>query len=158
MPQLTDTQIKKAKALDKPLRLYDERGLYVEVRPTGSKWWRLKYRFEGKEKLLSLGTYPDVGLRDAREKRDRERKLLASGVDPSATRKEVQERQKSAHALSFEAVAREWHERIHSKKNSLQHATHTLTRFESDVFPALGEKRIDEITPPMLLRVIRKIE
>jgi hypothetical protein len=83
MPRLTDVQIRKSSTSDKPLRLYDERGLYLEVRPNGGKWWRLKYRHAGKEKLLSLGTYPDTSLKDARERRDKERQLLASGVDPS---------------------------------------------------------------------------
>ena len=80
---LTDTAIRTAKAGEKPRKLFDERGLYLEVRPNGSKWWRLRYRFRGKEKLLSLGVYPDVSLKDARERRDAARKLLAHDADPS---------------------------------------------------------------------------
>ena len=80
---LTDTEIRKAKPGDKPIRLFAGGGLYVEVSPTGGKWWRLKYRFDGKEKRLSLGVYPDVSLKDARERRHEARKLLAGGIDPS---------------------------------------------------------------------------
>lgn len=158
MPELTDPQVRKAKPTAKPVKLYDERGLYLEVRPSGSKWWRLKYRFEGKEKLLSLGTYPDTGLKEARENRDKERKLLAAGIDPSAARQEAQATKKAAHANSFEAVAREWHTTIHKHKNSEQHADHTLRRFETDIFPYIGAERIDKITPPMLLKTIQRIE
>ena len=105
---LTNTAIRTAKPSNKPFRLFDERGLYLEVSPTGGKWWRLKFRFEGKEKRLSLGVYPDVSLKDARNRRDTARKLLADGIDPSENRKA----QKLAHAdsavNSFEVVAREW--------------------------------------------------
>src|SRR4051812_42852572 len=83
---LTDHAIKDTKAAAEARQLFDERGLYLLVSPDGGKWWRFKYRFEGKEKLLSLGVYPDVGLRQTREKRDEARKLVASGVDPSAQR------------------------------------------------------------------------
>ena len=84
---LTDVVIRKAKPGDKPLKLSDEKGLYLEIAPSGGKWWRLKFRFDGKEKRLSLGVYPDVGLKEARDRRDEARKLLADGVDPSANRK-----------------------------------------------------------------------
>src|ERR1044071_9461987 len=85
---LTDTAIKAEKATDKPRKLFDERGLYLLITPNGSRWWRFKYRFNGKEKLLSLGTYPDVPLKRAREKRDEARRLVADGVDPSAQRQQ----------------------------------------------------------------------
>src|SRR5271155_5681439 len=84
---LTNTSIRNAKPRKKPVKLCDERGLYLEVSPSGGKWWRLKYRFDGKEKRLSLGVYPDVGLKDARDRRDASRKLLADGIDPSENRK-----------------------------------------------------------------------
>ena len=80
---LTDTAIRNAKPGEKPVKLFDERGLYLEISPTGGKWWRLKYRFDGKEKRLSLGVYPDVSLKDARDRRDAARKLVADGIDPS---------------------------------------------------------------------------
>jgi hypothetical protein len=105
---LTDTALRNAKPSQKAVRLFDERGLYLEISPTGGKWWRLKYRFDGKEKRLSLGVYPNVSLKDARDRRDTARKLLADGIDPSENRRA----QKSAHAdraaNSFEVVAREW--------------------------------------------------
>ena len=91
---LTDVSIRNAKAGYKTVKLFDERGLYLEIAPSGGKWWRLKYRFDGKEKRLSLGVYPDVSLKDARERRDSARKLVADGVDPSENRKA----QKSAKA------------------------------------------------------------
>ena len=84
---LTDTAIKKAKASEKPFRMFDERGLYLEVSPAGGKWWRFKYRHSDKEKRLSLGVYPDVSLKDARDRRDDSRRLIADGIDPSANRK-----------------------------------------------------------------------
>lgn len=158
MPQLTDVQVRKAKATDKPVRLYDERGLYLEVRPNGGKWWRLKYKFAGKEKLLSLGTYPDTGLKEARERRDSERRLLASGVDPSAARQAKEASRAAAGANSFEVVAREWHTTIHQQKVSEGHAARTLIRLEQDVFPWLGARPVGEVAAPELLKVIRRIE
>jgi len=85
--QLTDTSIRNAKPRKKVTRQFDERGRYVEISPAGGEWWRFKYKFNGKEKRLSLGTYPSVGLRDARERRDAARRLLAGGIDPSENRK-----------------------------------------------------------------------
>jgi len=102
---LTTTAIRNARPAKKPFKLFDERGLYLEIAPAGGKWCRLKYRFGGKEKRLSLGVYPDVGLKDARERQEAARKLLADGIDPSENRKAT----KSAHAYSaansFEVVA-----------------------------------------------------
>jgi len=92
----------------KPLRLFDERGLYLEISPAGGKWWRLKYRFGRKEKWLSLGVYPDVSLKDARDRRDEARKLLAGGVDPSENRKAAKSARADRASNSFEVVAREW--------------------------------------------------
>jgi len=92
----------------KPLRLFDERGLYLEISPAGGKWWRLKYRFGRKEKWLSLGVYPDVSLKDARDRRDEARKLLAGGIDPSENRKAAKSARADRASNSFEVVAREW--------------------------------------------------
>jgi hypothetical protein len=105
---LTDTKIRNAKPGEKPMRLFDERGLYLEVSPAGGKWWRLKYRFGGKEKRLSLGVYPDVTLKDARDRRDAARKLLGNGVDPSENRKATRSAQSERASNSFEVVTREW--------------------------------------------------
>src|SRR5262245_40189342 len=105
---LTDTAIRGAKPGSKPVKLFDGGGLYLEVSPAGGKWWRLKYRFGGKEKRLSLGVYPDVSLRSARDRRDESRKLLASGIDPSENRKAMKSARAERAANSFEMVAREW--------------------------------------------------
>ncbi len=159
---LTDTQIKKARPQAKPVRLYDERGLYLEIRAaadgTASKWWRFKYRFEGKEKLISLGTYPDISLASAREKRDDARTMVASGIDPSAAKRAQRESRTAAVANSFEAVAREWHQQMHVPKVSAGHAERTLIRLEQDVFPWLGAKPIGEVTASEVLKTLRRIE
>ena len=105
---LTDITIRTAKGTEKRRRLSDAGGLYLEISPAGGKWWRFKYRFDGAEKRLSLGVYPDVGLKDARERRDELRRLLASGVDPGVHRK-VQSAARVQRATdSFETIGREW--------------------------------------------------
>jgi integrase len=154
---LTNTTIRNIKSGKKTVKLFDERGLYLEVSPSGGRWWRLKYRFGGKEKRLSLGVYPDVSLKDARERRDAARKLVADGIDPSENRKA----QKSAHAEraanSFEIAAREWF----AKYSATWAATNTdriVRLFERDIFPWIGGRPIAEITAPELLIVARRIE
>jgi integrase len=154
---LTDTTIRNAKPAAKPVKLFDERGLFLIVTPTGGKWWRLKYRFEGKEKLLSLGTYPDVGLKDARERRDRARMQLADGIDPSHSRKAQKSLRQERAANSFEAVAREWYEK-YSPNWVDAHGSRIIRRLERDVFPHLGSRPIADINAPELLHVIRRIE
>lgn len=155
---LSDIQIKRAQPAEKAKRLYDERGLYLEVSPTGGKWWRLKYRYAGKEKLLSLGTYPDTGVKLARDKRDKARELLARGVDPSDARKAEKASRTGTTTNSFEAVAREWHATIHKLKVSAGHAERTLTRLEQDVFPWIGATPVGAVTAPQLLMTLRRIE
>ncbi|MEW6132046.1 MAG: integrase arm-type DNA-binding domain-containing protein [Pseudomonadota bacterium] len=154
---LTDPAIKKAKPADKPFKLYDEKGLFLIVTPTGGKWWRLKYRIAGKEKLLALGTYPDVGLARAREKRDEARKQIADGVDPGELRKATKTQQAERAANSFEAVAREWFTK-HLADKAENHRVKVIRRLEKDVFPWLGGRPIAEITAPELLTTIRRIE
>ena len=105
---LTDTAIRNAKAAGKNLKLADEKGLFLLVTPSGGKWWRLTYRFGGKQKTLSLGIYPEVGLKDARERRDAARKLLANGVDPGEHRKATKAIKLELATNSFETIAREW--------------------------------------------------
>ena len=155
---LSDTKIRKARPGDKPLRLYDERGLYLEVAPSGGRWWRLKYRFAGKEKLLSMGTYPGTGLKAARDKRDMAREQLARGVDPSEARRAEKAGGTEFSQKSFEAVAREWHATIHLAQVSAGHAARTLIRLEQDVFPWLGGLSVGEIKAPQLLQTMRRIE
>jgi len=154
---LTDTTIRNAKPGDRPYKLFDVHGLYLLVAPTGGKWWRLKYRFGGKEKLLSVGTYPDVTLRAARERRDDARKLLASGVDPGESRKAERQARLLAAANSFESVAREWHgKQVNIWKP--KHAGDVLRRLETNIFPHLGHRPIGDIEALELLATVRKIE
>ncbi|MEA3274785.1 MAG: integrase arm-type DNA-binding domain-containing protein [Pseudomonadota bacterium] len=154
---LTDTQIRKAKPTEKAQRLFDGGGLYLEISPKGGKWWRLKYRVEGKEKRLSLGVYPDVSLKEARERRDDARKLLANNIDPSENRKAAKAAKVERAGNSFEVVAREWYAK-HSPNWSANHGDRIIRRMERDIFPWLGGKPIAEISAPQLLEVIRRIE
>lgn len=156
---LTSLEVQKVQPAEKPLRLFDGGGLYLEVAPSGGKWWRLKYRFGGKEKRLSLGTFPAVSLKEARERRDEAKAQLKKGSDPSAARKAGKAAQEAAVSGqgTFEAVAREWHRTVHQAKVSVGHAARTLSRFEQDVFPWLGARPIDDIEAPELLRCLRRI-
>jgi len=154
---LTAKRIENAKPLPKPQRLWDSGGLYLEVAPTGGKWWRLKYRFDGKEKRLSLGTFPDVQIREAREARNDARRLLAAGKDPSAERQAEKRQRKQAAANSFEWVAREWYDR-QSGIWTPGHAADVLRRLETNLFPEIGDKAISEINAPALLAAVRKVE
>ena len=150
---LTNTAIRNAKPRSKRYRLFDSQGLYIEVAPNGGKWWRLKYRILGKEKRLSLGIYPEVSLKEARAKRDQARRLLLEGADPIEARKA----QRIPDGTSFEAVAREWFVKF-TPSWSEGHANRIFRRLENDVFPWLGSRSIDQIDPPELLKVARRIE
>ncbi|MGA9667212.1 MAG: integrase arm-type DNA-binding domain-containing protein [Gallionella sp.] len=154
---LTDTAIKNAKPGAKPVKMFDERGLFLIVAPSGGKWWRLKYRFDGKEKQISLGIYPDVSLKDARQRRDDARKLLANSIDPGENRKAVKATKTERAANSFEVTAREWFSKK-SKGWAASNADKIIKRLENDAFPWLGTRPITEITPPELLKVLRRIE
>ena len=154
---LTDKMIKNAQPSDKTRKLFDGGGMYLEVAPSGGKWWRLKYRFGGKEKRLSLGIYPDISLKDARERRDAARKLLANDVDPSEHRKAAKSAKAKLTGDSFEVIAREWYAKF-SPGWADSHSTRIIRRLERDVFPWLGDKAIASISPPELLNIIRKIE
>lgn len=154
---LTDITIRNAKPGLKPAKLFDERGLFLLVTPSGGKWWRLKYRFDGKEKLLSLGVYPDVGLKDARDRRDAARKQLADGIDPSLNRKAQKSLRQLQVANSFETVSREWYEK-HAPNWVASHGDRIIRRLERDIFPHIGKRPIGEIAAPELLDVVRRIE
>ncbi len=154
---LTNTAVQRVKPGAKPVRLFDANGLYLEVAPSGGKWWRLKYRFQGKEKRLSLGVYPDVSLKDAREQRDKARKLLAQGTDPSDNRKANKSARADRAANSFEVVTREWFAK-YSPNWAEHHSGRIIRRFERDIFPWIGGRPIAEITAPELLAVVRRIE
>jgi len=153
---LTDTAIRTAKPADKPRRLFDGGGLYLEVSPAGGKLWRLKYRHAGKEKRLALGIYPETTLKDAREKRDAARKLLAADVDPAEHRKAAKAAGEERAANSFEVVAREWHAKQSATWVEL-HASRIMLRLENDVFPWLGSRPIADITAKEFLATVNRI-
>jgi integrase len=154
---LTDVTVRTAKPRDRTYKLSDSGGLYVEITPAGGKRWRWKYRIEGREKLLSMGVYPDVPLVAARGRRDDARKLLASGVDPSVHRQAAKAAQAESAANSFEVIAREWFVK-HQSGWAESHSSKLLTRLEKDVFPYIGSRPISEITAPELLKALRRIE
>jgi len=154
---LTDTAIRRAKAQTKPYKMFDSGGLFLLVMPSGGKWWRFKYRFQKKEKLLSLGIFPDVSLKEARDRRDLERKKLASKVDPALNRKAIKAVEADHLANSFEVVAREWID----KQSSVWAASNTKKitgQLELNAFPWLGGRPIADITAPELLHVIHRME
>ncbi len=154
---LTDTSCKNAKPSEKPRKISDSAGLYLEVMPNARKYWRLKYRYLGKEKRLALGVYPEVSLKDARDKRDAARKTLSNGIDPSHVKKEEKHQILLRNEQSFEFIAREWYER-RKEGWTTRHATYVLRRLENDTFPAIGQRPIAEITAQELLRVVRVVE
>lgn len=161
--------IREAERTGQPKRLPDGGGLRLDVQPTGAGWWRLRYRFGGREGMLSLGTYPATGLALARRRRDEARELIAAGTDPSEARKAdkaQQSREAEAQALeeagmpgpgTFEHLAREWLAQVHEAKVSEGHAERTRIRFERDAFPYLGRRPVAEIDAPELLAVLRRV-
>ena len=154
---LTDTAVRNAKPKSKPYKLADAGGMYVLVTPSGAKYWRWKYRFAGREKVLAIGVYPITKLVDARVVRDTARRHLTEGVDPSAARKARRVAARVRGKNTFEAVAREWHGKmVHAW--SPGHANKVLASLADNVFRELGSRPIDEITPPELLATLRKIE
>ena len=155
--RLTDTGVKNAKPGEKTKRLFDGRGLYLEISPAGGKWWRLKYRIDGKEKRISLGVYPDVRLKAAREARDQARELIAQGIDPSAQRQAEKAARQESNGNSFEVIAREWHAQ-QAPGWSKKHAETVLSRLEGNVFPWLGKLPITDIRAPKLLEAVRRVE
>lgn len=156
---LTDPKCRNAKCpRDRGfVRLADGKGMYLEVRPTGGKYWRMKYRYGGKEKLLALGVFPEVSLKDARKRRDAARERLADGIDPSTERREQKIAKQAAAANSFEAVARTWWEQWRSGKTE-RHATYVIRRLEDDAFPEIGERPVRDIQSPDIVAMLKKIE
>ena len=154
---LSNTAIINAKPRDKNYRLYDEKGLYLEVTKAGGKLWRLKYRFGGKEKRLAIGSYPERSLKVAREARDQARTQLSNGVDPSAHKQAQRAAETLNNGNTFEALAREWHTGK-SRVWSTVHAKNVLDRLERDVFPYVGGRALPDITVPELLKLLRRIE
>ena len=154
---LTDRAIRNAKPKAKIYKLADSGGLYIEVAPSGGKWWRFKYRFGGKQKRFSVGVYPDVPLATARKRRDAARELVADGIDPGAKRKADKREAAGRAANSFEAVAREWYDK-QAHTWVATHATDVLRRLEGNLFPEIGERPIVELEAPDLLAAVQKIE
>jgi integrase len=156
-PPLTDPAIKKAKPEEKPHKLSDSGGLFILIAPSGGKLWRMKYRFGGREKLLSFGSYPHLGLARARQLRDEAKRLLADGIDPGELKKATKTQKVERAANSFEVIAREWYAK-HAPGWAASHGDKILRRLERDVFPWIGGKPIAELTAPEVLAVVRRIE
>ncbi len=154
---LTDSAARNAKPAAKTVRMFDRDGLYLEISPRGGKWWRLKYRFAGKEKRVSLGVYPEVNLKKARARTIDARQLLDAGVDPSENRRAAKAAQLEGAANSFEVVTREWIEQ-QMKSWVKGHGERILTRFERDIFPWIGARPMADLTAPELLTTVRRIE
>lgn len=152
---LSDTKIAKAKPQEKEYALFDGDGLYLLVKPSGSKLWRFKYPYQGKDRLISFGKYPEVTLSRAREKRLQARQDLDRGIDPKESRHTLPAT--DHHGVIFESLAREWHDKNRSLW-SADHAKNKLQRLEKEVFPFIGQLPAAEITPKELLAVLRRIE
>lgn len=153
---LTDSAIKTAKPKDKPYKLSDAHGLYLEITPTGSKLWRLKYRIAGKEKKLAFGAYPLTTLAEAREHRDTARKLLADGIDPGEQKKADRQAHKVT-GMTFEALAREWYA-YNSPRWAESTARKAKLYMENDLIPVIGSRPVKAITRPELVELVRKVE
>lgn len=156
---LSDVTVRNAKVNPdgKLIKLSDGNGLFLWLMPNGAKYWRLSYRFEGKQKTLACGVYPDTSLKMAREKRDEARQHLAAGRDPSALKKAAKLEQVQVILNSFEAVAREWHTKEMPRWSS-SHTKRVIESFEADAFPAIGSTGVADLTPPIVLGVLRQVE
>lgn len=154
---LTHIAIKNAKPREKAYKLADEKGLFLFITPNGGKYWRFKYRFAGKEKKLAFGVSPEVSLAEARQKRDKARKMIADNIDPGVVKQASKRATSIASENSFQAVALEWYGKF-STKWVASHGDRTLRRLEKDVFPWIGKRPISEIKAPELLTVLRRIE
>ncbi len=155
--KLTATKVKNAKPKDRDFKLFDGLGLYLLVRSNGAKYWRLKYRIAGKEKLLALGVYPEVSLADARSATSQYRTAVRSGVDPSHERKIDKVRSQINSRNSFQKVAEDWLD-VQATNWSPIHLKKVRRSLEVDVYPFIGREPISEISTPLILDVIRKIE
>jgi hypothetical protein len=154
---LLDIQPKNAKPQAKPYKLFDGGGMYLLVNPDGSKYWRMSYKFEGTERLLAFGKYPEISLANARKQRTAARESINSGIDPSQAKRIEKTKTATANANTFEAVARAWHtNRLDTWQQRT--ATNILHRLEKDVFPLIGKQPIASIKAPVILDVLRQIE
>ena len=153
---LTDLACKSAKAKEKPYKLSDSGGLYLEVMPTGSKCWRFKYRYLKKEKRLSLGVYPLTSLAEAREGRDKAKKQLLQNIDPSDNKRDVRKEAIRNADNTFKALALEWHEN-QKQRLTAKYYKNVLTRLEADIFPHIGKTQVTKIQTPDILDVLKKV-
>ncbi|MHB8120588.1 MAG: tyrosine-type recombinase/integrase [Desulfuromonadaceae bacterium] len=152
-------EVERARAGNKPQHLFDGGGLFLLVATSGGKWWRFKYSHSGKSKTISLGTYPEISLAQAREKREEARKLLANEIDPSANRKEVKAAKDELLANSFECIAREWHKKMAGDSAwTADHADTIMTRMEKDIFPRIGAKPITEVTAKDIRTILDQVK
>ena len=161
MSKLTEMAIKKAKPEAKAYKMSDGGGMFLLVQPTGSKWWRLKYRISGKEKMLSIGVYPDVTLSEARDRREQARKLLANGGDPSAIKKAAKQAINKASRVasegSFATLAAEFH-KVKSPMWTTRHAKQWMGNLEKYALPVIGDRSITDIEPMELVGIMRTVE
>lgn len=155
--KLNNTIIKNTKATGKTQKLSDGRGMFLEISPTGNKWWRYKYRIDGKEKKLALGVYPEVTLKEAREKLSKARKLVSEGIDPIQNKLALKNSRIEESKNTFEVIAREWHSR-NIEKWTPKHGSTILKRLEQNIFPTLGKAPISKILPQHLLETLSKVE
>jgi len=154
---LTDAKIRSLKPKEKPYKLSDSHGLYILIHPNGSRYWRLKYKFNKKEKTYSIGLYPLFSLSEARIERDKAKKQIKQGIDPTTEKKRLQQTIQAQANNSFEIIAREWHNKTQAEWND-KHSQDVIKSLEDNIFPFIGSKAITEITPPEMLQVLRKIE
>ena len=154
---ITDARARNAKPNDKDYKVTDDRGLYLLVKTNGSKLWRYKYRFSGKERTLAMGAYPEISLKEARSKRDEARRLLDEGKDPSLEKQIQKALNISKYENNFEAVGREWYE-VKLTGKSESHRSRSLRMLEKELFPYLGIRPVSDITAPELLTILRRIE
>jgi integrase len=151
--------VERTKAGSKSQHLFDGGGLFLLVTPSGGKWWRFKYNYSGKSKTISFGTYPEISLSQARDRREAARKLLAIGVDPSAARKAAKAAKEELQANSFESIAREWHKKqVENSEWTEEHAETIKTRMVKDMFPYIGFKPITEITAKDIRGILDRVK
>jgi len=155
--KLTATTIKNARPKEKLYRLFDGEGLYLEITPSGGTYWRMKYRFNGKENRLAFGTYPNISLAEAREKRRIAKKELDAGRNPSEVKKLAKLETQKEYENNFENITREWHSQKRHTWNP-KHAENILKRMEADIFPHIGKRPIKDITPQEILAAVKKVE
>ncbi len=154
---ITDARARNAKPNDKDYKVTDDRGLYLLVKTNGSKLWRYKYRFSGKERTLAMGAYPEISLKEARSKRDEARRLLDDGKDPSLEKQIQKALNISKYENNFEAVGREWFE-VKLTGKSESHRSRSLRMLEKELFPYLGKRPVSDITVPELLTILHRIQ